>query len=36
VGIHPTARKHGIADEDINHAMNNAMAIDNRDDDTRL
>ena len=34
--IHPSARKHGIADEDIEHAMRNAMAIDNLDDDLRL
>ena len=29
-------RKHGIADEDIEHAMTDAMAIDEHDDDTRL
>lgn len=34
--IHPSARKHGIADEDIQHATKNAMAIDDQDDDTRL
>ncbi len=34
--IHPSARKHGIADEDIKHATKNAMAIDDQDDDTRL
>jgi hypothetical protein len=34
--IHPSARKHGIADEDIEHAMTNAMTIDDQDDDTRL
>ena len=34
--IHPSARKHGIADEDITHAMNQAMAVDDQDDDTRL
>lgn len=34
--IHPSARKHGIADEDIEHATANAMAIEDQDDDTRL
>ena len=34
--IHPPARKHGIADEDIEHAATHAMAIDDQDDDTRL
>lgn len=34
--IHPSARKHGIADEDIRHAVNNAMTIDDQPDDTRL
>jgi hypothetical protein len=36
VDIHPSARKHGIADEDIEHAINNAMAIDDQEDDIRL
>jgi hypothetical protein len=36
VHIHPSARKHGIADEDIDHATANAMSIDNQEDDTRL
>jgi hypothetical protein len=36
VDVHPSARKHGIADEDIEHATRNAMAIDNVDEDTRL
>jgi hypothetical protein len=36
VEIHSSARKHGIADEDIEHAMANAMSIDNQNDDTRL
>jgi hypothetical protein len=36
VEIHDSARKHGIVDEDVFHAMENAMAIDDRDDDTRL
>lgn len=34
--IHSSARKHGIADEDIEHAVDNAMSIDDQDDDTRL
>lgn len=34
--IHPSARKHGIADEDIEHATKHAMAIDEQDDDTHL
>jgi hypothetical protein len=28
VEIHPSARRHGVADEDIEHAMSNAMATD--------
>jgi len=36
VDIHPSARKHGIADEDIEHAAANAMSIDDQEDDTRL
>jgi hypothetical protein len=36
VEIHPSARKHGMADEDIKHATKNSMAIDDQDDDTRL
>jgi hypothetical protein len=36
VEIHPSARKHGIADEDIEHAVSNAMTIDDQEDDTRL
>jgi hypothetical protein len=36
VEIHPSARKHGIADEDIEHATTNAMSIDDQEDDTRL
>jgi hypothetical protein len=36
VDIHPAARKHGIADEDIEHATTNAMSIDDQADDTRL
>lgn len=34
--IHSSARKHGHADEDIEHAMDNAMSIDDQDEDTRL
>lgn len=34
--IHPSARKHGVADEDIEHATAHAMAIEDQDDDTRL
>jgi hypothetical protein len=36
VEIHPSARKHGIADEDIEHATAHAMAIEDQDDDARL
>jgi hypothetical protein len=36
VEIHGSARRHGVADDDIQHAVNNAMAIDDQDDDTRL
>ena len=34
--IHPSARRHGIADGDIEHAVDNAMSIDKQADDTRL
>lgn len=34
--VHPSARKHGIPDEDIAHAVENAMAIEDQDNDTRL
>ncbi len=34
--IHPSAGKHEIADEDIEHATTHALAIDDQDDDTRL
>ncbi len=34
--IHSSARKHGIDDEDIVHAVENAMSIDDQDDNTRL
>jgi hypothetical protein len=36
VEIHGSARRHGVADDDIQHAVNNAMASDDQDDDTRL
>jgi GNAT superfamily N-acetyltransferase len=36
VEIHPSARKHGIADADIEHAVANAMSIDDQEDETRL
>jgi hypothetical protein len=36
VEIHPSARKHGIADEDIEDAMRHPLAIDDQDDNTRL
>lgn len=34
--VHPSARRHGVADEDIQHAAENAMTIEDQDDDTRL
>lgn len=34
--IHPSARKHGVADEDIEHAIRNAMTIEDLDDDLQL
>jgi hypothetical protein len=34
--IHPAARKHRVADEDIMHATANAITVDDQDDDTRL
>lgn len=36
VEIHSSARKHGVAGEDIEHAIDNVMSIDDQDDDTRL
>jgi hypothetical protein len=36
VEIHPSARKHAVADEDINHAVENAIAMDSETDKTRL
>ena len=34
--IYPSARKHGIADQDIEHALSQAMNIHDRDDGTRF
>ena len=34
--VHPSALTHGIAAEDIEHAVHNAMAIDELEDDLRL
>jgi len=36
VEIHSAALKHGIAEADIQHAVEHAMTIDNQDDDTCL
>ncbi|HWY89392.1 MAG TPA: hypothetical protein VNY31_01850 [Solirubrobacteraceae bacterium] len=36
VEIHPSARKHDVADEDVEHAAEHAMTIEDQDDDTRL
>jgi len=36
VEIHSSARKHGVGDEDIEHAIDNVMSIDDQDDDSRL
>jgi hypothetical protein len=36
VEIHPTARRHGIEDPDIHHAVEHAMVIEDHDNDTRL
>jgi hypothetical protein len=36
VEIHSAARRHGIADADIDHAVEHAMTIEDQDDDTRL
>jgi hypothetical protein len=36
VDVHSSARKHGIADDDMQHAAENAMPIEDQDDDTRL
>ncbi len=34
--IHPSALKHGVPDEDIEHAVRNAIVSDDLDDDLRL
>ncbi len=31
--IHPSARKHGVADEDIHHAIHHALAIEDAGED---
>jgi hypothetical protein len=36
VEIHSAGRKHGIADADIEHAVEHAMTIEDQDEDTRL
>jgi hypothetical protein len=36
VEIHTSALKHGVAADDIEHAVRNAMVIDELDDDLRL
>jgi hypothetical protein len=36
VEIYPSARKHGVADADIEHAVSHAMSIDDQEDDLRL
>jgi hypothetical protein len=36
VEIHSAAHKHGIADADIDHAVEHAMTTEEQDDDTRL
>jgi hypothetical protein len=33
VKIHPSARKHGVADEDISHAIDHALAIEDAGED---
>ncbi|MCB1007040.1 MAG: hypothetical protein R2699_18490 [Acidimicrobiales bacterium] len=34
--IHPSARKHGVSDEDIVHAIDHALVIEAYEDDVRL
>lgn len=34
--FHPSARKHGLSDDDIEHAVKHAMSIDDLDDSLRL
>jgi hypothetical protein len=36
VEIHSAALKHGVAEADIQHAVEHAMTIENQDNDTRL
>jgi hypothetical protein len=36
VDVHPSALRHGVAVEDIEHAVRNAMVSDELDDDLRL
>jgi hypothetical protein len=36
VDVHPSALKHGVTVEDIQHAVRNAMVIDDLDEDLRL
>jgi hypothetical protein len=36
VDVHPSGLKHGVASEDIEHAVRNAMAIDELEDDLCL
>jgi hypothetical protein len=36
VDVHPSALKHGATEEDIEHAIRQAMVIEDMDDDTRL
>jgi hypothetical protein len=36
VEIHPAARRHDIADEDIEHAVSHAMVIEAQNDETTL
>lgn len=34
--VHESARRHDVADDDIRHAVANAMVIEDQEDDTRL
>lgn len=34
--IHESARRHGVDEEDIRHAVNHAMVVEDQDDETRL
>jgi hypothetical protein len=36
VDVHPSSLRHGVSFEDIDHAVRNALAIDDLDDDLRL